>query len=220
MVAKKGRGWVLAPSLVALVDQVDYIAPNRSKASDGSIGDQRHKVKNSDHNPTDGHVTAVDVTHDPDGGFDAGAFAESLRARRDSRVKYVIFNKQIFRSYGSHAWDWTKYTGANAHKNHVHVSVKSDADSLNSADLWFEAPQEQPRGPIVRIGSHGEHVKNIQTVLEAVGDLPGGRIDGIYGPNTQAGVRKWQQRLGVTVDGIWGPETQAATDRFFQWIAG
>jgi hypothetical protein len=62
--------WHLAPSLKALFAEVNRQAPQRSKRSDGSIGDDKHKKQKSDHNPDPGAgniVRAIDVTHDPKG---------------------------------------------------------------------------------------------------------------------------------------------------------
>ena len=76
MLTKAIRGWRVAKSLDRLLDQVNQMAPGRSKASDGAIGDPRHQTQKSDHNPhvTDGSigvVTARDITHDPKHGCDA-----------------------------------------------------------------------------------------------------------------------------------------------------
>lgn len=132
--AKNGRKWRLAEALVKLREQVNALAPRRSKASDGTIGDVAHAGRKSDHNPdARGIVCAIDITHDPAGGMDAGQLAETLRLRRDRRIKYVIFNKRIFSSAVS-AWEWRPYTGANAHKKHVHISVMTDA--VNDALPW------------------------------------------------------------------------------------
>lgn len=119
MAAKK---WRLAHSLTKLREQINAAAPNRSRASDGDIGDARHAATKSDHNPVNGVVHAIDITHDPKGGFDAGQFAETLRERRDRRIYYVIFNGRIFNA-NVHPWEWRKYAGQNKHDKHVHVSV-------------------------------------------------------------------------------------------------
>jgi hypothetical protein len=52
--------WRVAKSLLTLREQVDAMAPNRNKSSDGTIGDQSHRSRNSDHNPNaDGVAVAV-----------------------------------------------------------------------------------------------------------------------------------------------------------------
>ncbi len=142
MVAVIGSGWRLAPCLVVMFEQADARWPNRSRASDGSIGDRAHAARASDHNPSStGFVTAGDLTDDKDNGCDADAFAEHLRQTRDRRVKYVICNGRVFRSYGSSAWQWTPYTGPNGHFAHTHVSVLDTAEARNDLAPWFP-PQD------------------------------------------------------------------------------
>ena len=68
----KAPSWRLAKSLDVLRNQVNAQAPTRSKACDGTIGDQAHSSRASDHNPNaKGVVQAQDFTHDPAGGFDS-----------------------------------------------------------------------------------------------------------------------------------------------------
>ena len=118
--------WTLHPSLVKLREQINAKCPNRSKASDGAIGDTAHSSRKSDHNPNEhGVVCAIDITHDPKNGFNAAVFAETLRLGQDCRLKYVIFNSRIFSSTVQ-PWVWRNYKGA-PHDHHVHVSVEGDA---------------------------------------------------------------------------------------------
>src|SRR6185436_9127526 len=111
--------------------QVNAIAPNRSKASDGLVGDENHE-STSGHFPHtvpgvgDEIVTAWDCTNDPKGGCDSWLLAETLRQHRDPRIRYVISSKKIFSSYDSgsrKAWQWGPYSGADPHTNHAHIQV-------------------------------------------------------------------------------------------------
>jgi hypothetical protein len=73
-----------------------------------------------------GVVTAMDITHDAQHGCDAGILAESIRAHKDPRVKYIIWNRQIANSapiQGHAAWAWRPYTRPNPHTKHIHISV-------------------------------------------------------------------------------------------------
>lgn len=134
--------WRVARTLDVLLAEINAIAPNRSKASDGSIGDAAHAGRNSDHNPwvkdgALGIVTARDFTHDPTHGCDAPAVAEFLRQlgkSGDKRVKYVISNRRIAGVIGD--WAWRKYTGLNAHEHHVHVSVSPEKRYYDSTAPW------------------------------------------------------------------------------------
>jgi len=132
--------WRVAKSLLALRRVIDSRAPHRSKASDGTIGDAAHASRSSDHNPwvkdgPTGVVTAMDITHDPAGGCDAGKLAESIRASRDPRVKYIIWNRQITSSTVA-PWTWRPYSGENPHTKHVHISVLPEKAQCDSEATW------------------------------------------------------------------------------------
>lgn len=58
-------------------------------------------------------------------------------------------------------------------------------------------------------GSSGNEVSQIQEKLKRWGYYSGD-IDGIYGSQTEAAVKKFQKNNGLTVDGIAGDETLAA----------
>lgn len=123
------KPWKLHPAIAALRSQINTAWPDRSKASDGTIGDAAHSARASDHNPNeDGLVCAIDITDDPANGCDAGALADALRASRDKRLKYVIFSGRLFSST-FHPWRWRVYTGPNKHTKHVHISVNANADA-------------------------------------------------------------------------------------------
>ena len=57
-------------------------------------------------------------------------------------------------------------------------------------------------------GSRGTEVRNIQSRLSAWGYNPGS-VDGVYGAKTEAAVKRFQQKHGLTADGIAGPATLA-----------
>lgn len=126
----------IARSLGTLRLQVDAQWPNRDKSNDGWIGDAAHAATNSDHNPNAaGVVTALDITNDPAHGLVARKLAETLLASRDPRIKYIISNAQIASSLVS-PWVWRPYTGANAHRAHVHISVMADPQLYDNTRSW------------------------------------------------------------------------------------
>jgi Transglycosylase SLT domain len=134
------RRWRVAKSLDRLLEQVNRMAPNRKKSSDGSIGDASHQTRDSDHNPwvldgTTGVVTARDITHDPKNGCDAQMIADSIVASRDNRVKYIIWNRRICSSVVS-PWKWRAYRGVNPHTKHMHVSVLPKKDKYDDDSDW------------------------------------------------------------------------------------
>lgn len=132
--------WRPANSLVQLRSQVNQIAPNRSKASDGTIGDAAHQGRDSDHNPWIidagvGVVSAIDITHDPVHGCDCQSIVDALVASQDKRIKYIIWNRQIVSSTNK-PWTWRAYSGANPHNKHFHLSVKPDKAFYDNTDAW------------------------------------------------------------------------------------
>jgi hypothetical protein len=140
----RSAAWRMSKALEILRSQINVLAPNRSKISDGGIGDAAHQSRTSDHNPWVrdkgiGVVTARDFTHDPAHGCDAGLLAESLRKGRDPRVKYVIWNRRIFTAApkgGIPGWTWRSYSGSNPHSKHVHVSVQPVKTKYDNQGKW------------------------------------------------------------------------------------
>jgi len=137
---------VLAPSLVALRNEINARYPNRDKSSDGWIGDAAHASRQSDHNPdARGIVHALDIDEDLDGNpADAGAelqwLVDHLVAKRDRRVSYIIYEGRMWRSYakpGIPAWTPAKYTGANPHTKHVHISILSTPEAEQDTSPWL-----------------------------------------------------------------------------------
>lgn len=126
--------WRAANSLLVLRDQINALHPDRNKADDGLIGDARHRREVSDHNPVNGVVHALDLTHDPAHHFDSYVFAETLRLNRDHRLKYVISNRRIWSP--SISRDWRPYHGSDPHTGHVHISVVGDNKLADDKTPW------------------------------------------------------------------------------------
>jgi hypothetical protein len=125
----------LAKALQTLRSQINVRYPNRSKASDGWIGDIAHRKRRSDHNPNLlGVVCALDITHDPEHGCDAYELAETLRKNRDPRLNYVISKGRIVSAVGG--WSWRKYGGSNPHNRHMHVSVHQRPKLHSDPKRW------------------------------------------------------------------------------------
>jgi peptidoglycan hydrolase-like protein with peptidoglycan-binding domain len=57
---------------------------------------------------------------------------------------------------------------------------------------------------VLSSGSEGRQVKLLQEALGGV------KVDGVFGPETEAAVRSFQSSHGLSVDGIVGPQTSAA----------
>ncbi|XWK90309.1 MAG: peptidoglycan-binding domain-containing protein [Phormidium sp.] len=65
------------------------------------------------------------------------------------------------------------------------------------------------QAPILSVGSQGQAVRDVQALLSQQG-LYKNAPDGIYGTQTQAAVRQFQQSQNLPVDGIVGPQTWGA----------
>lgn len=64
-------------------------------------------------------------------------------------------------------------------------------------------------GELLRYGSRGESVRQVQSRLNGLGYWCG-TADGIFGVNTRSAVRRFQSAKGLSVDGIVGPKTYSA----------
>jgi len=130
--------WRLARSLTGLRDEVNRTWPNRSKASDGTVGDLAHQNRSSGHNPNAaGVVTALDITA---AGIDIAWYAEHLRtlgAAGHPALRsggYVIYNRRICSAKSG--WRWVTYNGTNPHIKHCHCSVGTTAAAYDSTSPW------------------------------------------------------------------------------------
>lgn len=139
--------YFLAPSLVALRNEINQRWPGRDKASDGWIGDAAHSARRSDHNPDwdapgvrRGIVRAIDVDKD-------GISVEQLldAVVRDHRVAYVIWNRRIASATDDGTpWDWEPYAGTNPHDKHVHISIKHTAAAETDTSRWLGTTPPPP----------------------------------------------------------------------------
>jgi hypothetical protein len=206
----------IAKSLATLRDQINALSPNRSKASDGWIGDAAHSARRSDHNPDgSGIVRALDITHDPAHGIDGDKLAAALIASRDPRIKYIIWNRRILSGRaGPQAWVWRPYSGANPHTKHLHLSVVATAAGDDGAAWALDmkvapgaatAPKATAR-PLLKRGDRGAVVADLQRMLAI-------KNDGIFGPATEAAVKAFQTANGLVADGKVGAYTWDALDK-------
>ncbi len=143
--------WFLAPSLAQLLRQVDSAYPYRDRSSDGTIGDPEHVGRVSDHNPdASGEVLAIDVTDDPDTGFDIDNWMRRQVAEGpDPRIKYMISDWEIWSSARA-GEGWRVYTGPNPHTRHGHLSAHKH-NSGDTSPWWYVAepePEPLPLPPI------------------------------------------------------------------------
>ena len=200
-------GWRLAKSLIKLREQINALYPGRDTESDGSVGDLRHQVRKSDHNPNKfGVVTAIDVDEDISQGEDAMPLVRALQASKDPRIKYIIYEGRITQK--GDVTRWKPYSGANPHRHHFHISVSSDRGLYDDDTPWdlngtiSDTPAAQPE---LKKGDKGEAVKRLQLALRAHGELVD--ADGDFGPATDRAVKSFQIVKHLRPDGIAGRAT-------------
>lgn len=204
--------WRIAGSLEKLREQLNALFPNRSKTSDGGIGDGAHSSRASDHNPWyRGTVTARDFTHDPANGLDCTWLRDRLLASRDLRIKYIIWDRELtFGQNGPFRWKAQPYTGPNPHTGHLHLSVVA-APICEDRTPWALGPPTMRTLDVTTPRMTGDDVRAVQRVLRAWYGLPAGFVDGFYGPGTAEVVKRAQAGTPplprLVADGVVGPLT-------------
>lgn len=166
--------------MLALFDEADERAPGRSTRSDGTIGNADHQARSSGHNPdASGDVLAGDLTDDPDDGCDVRPLVAGIVARRDHRVRVLIHDRVIWRSYprparGNRpdlaAWQPEVYTGPNQHKTHAHVEVHDTPAAKTDTSSWFPTTEDddmlhRPELIVAPLDEHGQYLVNTTSGL-------------------------------------------------------
>lgn len=80
--------------------------------------------------------------------------------------------------------------------HHVNITVVSDS-TVASANV---------ASPTLKRGAEGTQVKTLQENLNKI-MAAGLEVDGIFGPKTEAAVKKFQKKYSLIIDGIYGPKT-------------
>jgi hypothetical protein len=147
--------WTNAPALRAIIADANNVAPGRSTASDGTVGDLTHQAQGaqSDHNPdARGVVHAVDITNDPAHGMDtwfwAQIIADRIKSGAETRVRYLVSNDGhkdvIFNPSVSMVWRQNGSAPKQDHTNHLHTSILSTVAAENDVRPYFV----RPGGPV------------------------------------------------------------------------
>lgn len=144
--------WILVPCLVSLRDEFNDLNPDRDKTTDGSVGDEAHQQRSSNHNPDEtgntphedsdskNEVHAIDV--DKTGPWPApmtfDLAIEELRKRhqdgRDNRLIEIIWNRR--RATPESGWKWKDYSGENAHTEHAHLAASYESSREADTRPW------------------------------------------------------------------------------------
>ncbi len=218
--------WRTAKALSTLLKQVNDLSPNRSKASDGTIGNAAHAARNSDHNPwiviTEngkkiGIVTGEDITNDSAHGMDSDKLAQALIDSKDNRIKYVISQGTITSGLpGPKPWVRRPYKGVNPHNHHVHISVRQEQTFFDSNRAWDLSglkvtptqagkPTKDPIRPTLSLNATGPSVELLQKLL--IDHRFKVSADSTFGPKTEEAVKAFQKSNKILADGVVGQHT-------------
>ena len=204
MTLHRGPGWELAAVLIQCEREADELAPNRSKASDGSIGDQSHANRKSKHNSKP-FVHALDLTHDPAGGFDAVVVADRIAQRcaagLETRISGIgsynwSTNSERWFACRDGVWSWIDQDlhGA-SHRTHMHLECNASGDRDGSP--LHIAPQ------LIDPGDDGMPKLVQRKDPDGAGRRPIAVTDGIFrndlGPTELAAVRTIWPTIGDPV---------------------
>jgi len=168
------------PCLVTLADEFDELGPKRDHASDGSIGDQDHAERSSNHNRDDTPGSSTPQT-DSDGSPDIRAIdtddsgpwingftmqkgvdfiVSRCRSGVENRLVEVIYNGLC--AYASSGWVWKKYTGSNQHTEHAHFGAKADTGKLEN--------DTRPWGLVEKWGDHMDFDETVRASKQGAGE--------------------------------------------------
>jgi peptidoglycan hydrolase-like protein with peptidoglycan-binding domain len=84
-------------------------------------------------------------------------------------------------------------------------------DGIVGRITWINIDEADQSEPVLRNGSAGLPVRRLQSRMSAVKFNTGG-VDGRFGAQTEAAVKKLQQQAGIGVDGVVGPKTWLLVD--------
>lgn len=140
-----------APALVQLRDEINEAFPARDRSSDGCCASSAHSSQNpkSDHEPdAAGYAHALDIDEDIAPGRDLAWLWDLWRVRPDPRIKYLIYEAQIVWPNSATDRRPRAYTGPNAHRHHMHVSIIATATHDTSPWLDRLTPDPVPEVPM------------------------------------------------------------------------
>jgi peptidoglycan hydrolase-like protein with peptidoglycan-binding domain len=119
-------------------------------------------------------------------------------------VRYID-KAGLIKALNSHDWQAFArgYNGPGYAKNAYDKKLAAAYDRRASG-----AKHPAGTGPLLRLGSKGEAVADIQNRLVRLGYPL--QVDGLFGPATRDAVRRFQKDKGLAADGIVGAKTRAA----------
>lgn len=133
--------------------------------------------------------------------------AGKMRSTNSSTGRVTTYKISTWESWGYTVQGWTEDL------NGVNLPVKP----LSSPPPKKPSPPKKPvdtRDTIYNKGDKGVRVKHLQEELNRVFPKYSRlKIDGKYGPATEAVIKEFQRRVKINVDGVVGPKTTAELNK-------
>lgn len=143
--------WELVPCLGQLRTELNRIAPDRDKTTDGTIGNAAHQLNVSDHNDDEvgrvpirdadskHEVHAVDLDADlREPNLTMEMVVQHVLARcrsgAEKRLRYIIFNRRIWEA--ANGWRQRAFAGDSPHTEHAHFSASYETKHEASTASW------------------------------------------------------------------------------------
>ncbi|MDN4074247.1 peptidoglycan-binding domain-containing protein [Fictibacillus terranigra] len=83
----------------------------------------------------------------------------------------------------------------------------------------FHHPADWDKNSILRKDARGVEVKNVQYIINVLRSYTDSSVfdsDGIFGPKTEAAVKKYQKTHHLAADGVVGPRTWDSFSKFIE----
>jgi hypothetical protein len=196
--------WTLVPCLQEFREQINEVAPNRDKASDGVIGDYNHQKGDSSHNPDDTGRGNSEWDTDPDGKEEVRAVDIDIDFRQPGItarrlvdhllhyakngtfwwIRYIIYDGKIYsKSTGFAERD---YRGSNPHDKHIHINsdFTQAADNKTGCNYRLREllPQEESSMTVQNVADYFDNVRQA-----------------VQGDGADATDRNWREDLAAAI---------------------
>ena len=126
-----------------------------------------------------------------------------------TRIAYLYKGDPLTITGNKNGWYAVSYKGSQGYVYSDYVRLDATVGTTGSGGSPDTSGSSGASGGLLRFGSTGDRVKQLQGNLIMLGYL-NSRADGIFGSGTQAAVKKYQSRNGLSPDGIAGSATTSA----------
>jgi len=197
----KWGAWHTVPALDSWLGELTRAYPKRTRP-DGTIADHEH-TRPSGHIPDGANeVVAADVRPK---GMNMQAAIGAFRRDPYDRSRYVIYKNTIWTR--SNRWRPQRYGGSYHRQAHFEVYGGRLGRLARPWGLWVPVRDRtpdpaMPGGRSLRLVRPYMRGADVRYVQRFIGREWAGAPDGVYGPKTERGVRRYQAMRGVPVTGV------------------